>query len=456
MNPNTLYSRRDLTKLGLGAGLGWLSGLGGGNSALADSSTDYKALVCIFLFGGNDGHNTVIPLSGANATNYKSIRGPLALPTLNAPSTNAIHAPSDGADYGLHFSLKKMQKLYNDGNAAIIANMGLIDQPMTVADVKSNSNTLANYKFSHFDMTNQMQAGTALGMNGSGWGGRLVDAVQPNGAPPPLSSVSLDNNCFFGSTSTNSATRMQPGMTFNQSALFNLGATDPRVVAQQALLGNAQDIIQGSDVPMVDQANSVLQNVLKYNGIMKAAAAPAWTTPFPTSSIGQQLSEVATIINMRASLGVRRQVFYCMQSGYDTHGGQDWGHMVILGELDAAINAFYSATVDMSLQQQVTTFTSAEFGRTLQPSGSGSDHGWGSHHFVIGGAVKGGDIYGRFPTLALAGPDDIGTRGVMLPTTGIAQVGATLATWFGAPQSAMPTLFPNLVNFPTQNLGFMA
>ena len=266
-----------------------------------------------------------------------------------------------------------------------------------------------------------------------------------------MSLDSPDNSSVFATGRRVQATRIIPGNNFSQYALGYLGPTDPRVVAQTNLLA------QSTQLSLVDKANETMQRALELNKILTSAGTAAALNPFPASPIGQQLGEVARIIKISGNLGLTRQVFYCKHFGYDTHGGQDWTHARLLADLDAAVDAFQRELNDMQAADKVTTFTSSEFGRTLQPSGTGSDHGWGGHQFVIGGGVNGGRFYGQFPTLALGGPDDANTRGVLIPTTSVAQVGATLAAWFGTPAAAIGNLFPNLAAFPAdkQNLGFM-
>ena len=187
----------------------------------------------------------------------------------------------------------------------------------------------------------------------------------------------------------------------------------------------------------------------------RASPGPALKTVFPQTEIGRQLQQVAQIIQLRGSTRMSRQVFFCSLGGFDTHSGQSWQQWDLLRQVSAAMLALYQATSELGIPDKVTTFTESDFGRTLQPSGTGCDHGWGNHHLVLGGAVKGGDVYGTFPALALSGPDDSATRGALIPTTSIDQYGSTMAKWFGVPVSSLPAVFPRIGNFPVSDLGFM-
>jgi uncharacterized protein (DUF1501 family) len=211
-----------------------------------------------------------------------------------------------------------------------------------------------------------------------------------------------------------------------------------------------------SGMAMVQAANKVRQDAANLNALLRdTGASPPLVTTFPGTSIGRQLQQVARIIQLRAATGMKRQVFFCSLGGFDTHGSQAWTHWDLLTQLGDALTAFYQSTVDQGVAGQVTSFTLSEFGRSLQPSGSGSDHGWGNHQIVLGGAVQGGRVYGSFPTFALGGPNDSGSRGVWIPTTGTDQFGATLASWFGLTAGQLPAVFPNLGNFAQTNLGFV-
>ena len=206
----------------------------------------------------------------------------------------------------------------------------------------------------------------------------------------------------------------------------------------------------------MQSANKVRQDAISLNGMLTSLAAqPAFTTVFPQTDIGKQLQQVAQIIQLRGSTGMSRQVFFCSIGGFDTHYGQSWAQWDLFRQVSAGMLALYNASAEMGIPDKVTQFTESDFGRTLQPSGTGCDHGWGSHHLVLGAAVKGGNLYGTFPTLALGGPDDSGNRGAMIPTTAIDQYGATMAKWFGVSPAAMTTVFPRIGNFPTADLGFM-
>jgi uncharacterized protein (DUF1501 family) len=214
---------------------------------------------------------------------------------------------------------------------------------------------------------------------------------------------------------------------------------------------------------MAQAANKVMSDALQLNPILKAAASnPSFTTLFPQTSLGNQLKEVARFIGLRSQLGAGRQVFFCSLGGFDTHGGQSYQQWDLLRQVSQASSAFYNATVEMGAAGQVTTFTLSDFGRTLQPSGSGSDHGWGSHHMVVGGAVNGGRIYGSFPLMTNYGnfnsshDDYAGNRGALLPGIGLCQYGSTMAKWFGASDAQLDSLFPTVSNFAVRDLGFMS
>ncbi|HKP13752.1 MAG TPA: DUF1501 domain-containing protein, partial [Blastocatellia bacterium] len=213
---------------------------------------------------------------------------------------------------------------------------------------------------------------------------------------------------------------------------------------------------------IIAAANKAMGDALALNPLLKSAAGGTpFTTAFPQTQIGNQLKEIARIISLRSQLGAARQVFFAGLSGFDTHGGQPYQQWSLLSQVSAAMAALYNATAEMGIADGVTSFTLSDFGRTLQPSGTGSDHGWGSHHFIVGGAVAGGRIYGRFPLMTnysnfnATGDDYADNRGVMLPQASLSQYGATLAKWFGASDAQLDTVFPTLASFTARDLGFM-
>ena len=438
----------------MGAGFGMLAALGRLQSAVAAPAQDYKALVCVFMFGGNDGHNTVVPLSNAQYTAYTAARGGLALP----PSQLlAIGDATQGA-FGLHYGLPELQNIYQQGRMAVLANVGMLVRPTTYADFQSNNQLPTNLR-SHSDQVQQMQTGYPNAFGASGWGGRTADLMQAANAGTNFpTSISLNGSALFCTASVVQSASLQPGNYLDQNAmsLWPATAAQARATAQQQILA------AGSGNQMIQAANKTMSDALALNPLLKSASGnPAFTTPFPQTQIGNQLREIARIIGLRSQLGAARQVFFAGLSGFDTHGGQPYQQWSLLSQVSAAMAALYNATAEMGIADKVTSFTLSDFGRTLQPSGTGSDHGWGSHHFIVGGAVSGGRIYGRFPLMTnysnfnATGDDYADARGVMLPQASLSQYGATLAKWFGAADAQLDTVFPTLTNFGTRDLGFM-
>jgi uncharacterized protein (DUF1501 family) len=230
----------------------------------------------------------------------------------------------------------------------------------------------------------------------------------------------------------------------------------PQSAADARKAALAEILTMDSGLALVQAANKVRRDGMELSAMLKnVAASSPLATPFPGTAIGRQLADVAKIIKLRTSTGLRRQVFFCSLGGFDTHGSQSWMHWDLLRQLAEALSAFYNATVELGVAGQVTAFTQSEFGRTLQPSGSGTDHGWGNHQIVLGGVVKGGELYGRLPMMALGGADDAGSRGAMIPSTSQDQYAATLAAWFGLSEAQQAAVFPNLGNFGVKNLGFV-
>lgn len=450
-------SRRNF--LQLGASVGMLLGLSRFKWAEAATGPDYKALVCLFMFGGNDGHNTVVPLNSAQYNAYVAARGALALPQ------NQLLGISDPAQgqFGLHYAMPEMQALYNQGKLALLANVGMLVQPTSYSQSTTSGFPLPLNLRSHADQVVQMQTGVPNASGSTGWGGRTLDLMEwtysynsTTGFPV---SISMDSPALFCAGSIVRNVSLQPGNYLDQDAmnLWPASAAQARAAAQLQLVsatnGNA----------IIDSANKVMADALALNPLLKAAAGTvAFQKPFPATTIGSQLQDIARMISLNAQLNIGRQVFFCSLSGFDTHGGQSYQQWDLLQQVSQALDAFYAATVQLGVANQVTAFTLSDFGRTLQPSGSGSDHGWGSHHMILGGAVNGGRIYGKFPLMTnyssfnASNDDYADTRGVMLPGVSLAQYGATLAKWFGAADADLDGLFPTLPNFTTRDLGYMS
>jgi uncharacterized protein (DUF1501 family) len=438
---------RSLAAIGAASLAGRLSQVSG----LAQTScpSDYKALVCVFLFGGNDGNNMVIPIStlksnAANSyANYASVRAGLALPQASLNSINT----SQGDEYGLHPSLVELATLYNTKkNVAVLTNVGSLVTPLTQTEYLQQSKAIPLNLFSHLDQQTALQTSMAQGFTTTGWGGRLADAMQGCNATGFPTIVSVGGNALFATgIQTNPAT-VTAGQVLGLQGFSTNAASQARLTALQNLLSfdNGLTLVQASN----SIASNGLSQAAKLNQAL--ASGTALTTVFPNTALGNQMAQIAKIINVRGALGVNRQIFFAYLGGFDTHDLELNDQGTGLAQVSQALNAFYSATAEMGVNQNVVTFTESDFGRTLQPSGGatlGTDHAWGSHHIIMGDAVKGGDLYGTFPTLAAKGPDDANNRGVWIPTTSIDQYGATLATWFGVDAAKLGVVFPNLGNF---------
>jgi uncharacterized protein (DUF1501 family) len=446
-------NRRDFLKLStklaalgvtsLGVGLGTSRKIFAAESATTAGLTDYKALVCVYLFGGNDGNNMIVPLDTTRYTQYQQLRPGIAL---NANTLLSPISDGKGGTYALHYGMPEINAMYNAGQAAFVLNMGQLDQPLTRAQYLAGQNTPTNL-FSHSDQIVQAQTGTSK-PDGSGWGGRLLDCC---GVNDTLAAISMSSPALFLQGFQVSGNVIPPGQGLNLSGMSfwpqNESAMRRNAVDQLLTIDGGNAIGKAANRQMADGLQ--LATALKNAGTSNSSFS------FPGTSIGNQLKEVANLIQLRSSQGPGRQVFFVSMDGYDLHSGQDWNHWYLLSTLSLAVSAFNNAVQSMpGLNDKVTLFTQSEFGRTLQPSGTGSDHAWGSHQVVIGGAVKGG-IYGAYPTLALGGPDDANNRGVWIPTVSTGQFGATLGKWFGASDADLLWAFDNLDKFPTWDLGFM-
>ena len=436
-----------LTAAGSAAGLRPFGAL----NSLAQSSADYKALVCVFLFGGNDANNTLVPFDTTGYANYASIRGPLALPQTG---TGSLIQLAQAPNFSLNPNLPDIARLFDSKAAAIVTNVGTLVAPTTKTTYQHGAVVPTNL-FSHPDQQLEWQNASQNGSTQTGWAGRIADTLNtsynPGGTVPMITSVAGDTLFCNGSAST--PVSVSPGNLGGASC--SEGTTE--CAAQQA---TAQALLQfDSGLSLVQADNTITSNAYSYAKILTAATAslPALQTVFPANNgLASQLKQIAQIIQARSALGVSRQIFFAGIGNFDTHSDQLNLQGQLLASISPALAAFYAATQELGVSTNVTTFTMSDFSRTFQPnSNTGTDHAWGSHHIVLGGAVKGGQMYGTFPTLALNGPDDSGTNGRWVPTTGSVQYAATLASWFGVSASQMATIFPNIGSFPTINLGFV-
>ena len=424
---------------------------------------NYKALVCVFLSGGNDGNNTVIPNYDAGYGQYSAAR---AVQGLAIPRANllAVAPPAMNGDaYGFHPSMTDLHTLWNQNKLAVVANVGTLMQPLTRAQYQSGG-VRPMQLFSHSDQVEQFKTAISNYRSPTGWGGRLSDrtaGLNSGAAIPMISQISTGANVFtVGNSSTPLIVAPSP-TPLNQVLTLN-GFADVDAATRRGAMNNIRSA--NLDYTMTQAASILTQQSL--NVSQQLSTDPVLTATFPNTILGNQLRQVAKLMKFRTQLNMSRQVFYVQLGGFDTHSNQLIQHANLWTQVSQALKAFYDETVAQGIAEDVTTFTMSDFNRTLNPAGSGSgagsDHAWGGHHFVMGGSVLGGNFYGRptsngsiFPTLVNAGPDDAETRGRIIPSVSVEQYAATLARWFGLSNTEIPLVFPNINSFGGSDLGFM-
>ncbi len=480
------------------------------NTAMAQGPTltDYKALICVFLNGGNDSNNMIIPTISSEWDNYAAIRtAALAIPNTDGGLATALamnsknglngYPANDNHTYGFHPAMPEVRALFNQGFVAPVFNVGTLSFPLTKAQYTSGKIPKPPQLFSHSDQQTQWQTSLPDQPYTSGWGGRIADLltspVDVNAGGQVSMAVTLAGSNIFEVGNVNAAP--QYAISTSGAVTLSTSVTGTRQAALQSFL----NLNKTSPDLQTKAYAQVLDHSIAEASILTAAltgqGTPSWFSRFPTSittpnlgstfnsNLMSQMKMVARLIELGSrstaagGLGMKRQIFFIQVGGYDTHTGQTnnagqtttdnakviiGSHANLMAELSQSLNALHLAMSDIGtlrgiptiLRDAVTSFTVSDFTRTFPSNGSGSDHGWGGHHLVVGGAVKGGATYGKFPTLAVNGPDDTGI-GRWIPTTSVDQYAATLATWFGVDSNNLDTVFPNLGRFSSSNLGFI-
>lgn len=439
----------------------------------AQAQSGYKAMVCLFLYGGNDGNNMVVPNDLGRYNQYQAIRGALAL-----PRNSLVNLGSSG--FGLHPAMSSLAPVWAAGDLAPVFNVGPLFAPVSKAELRAapaSSPLVPDSLFSHSDQQVLWETGATSALERTGWGGR---AALEMGIGSPV--ISVGGNGRFGLSSLAAPLVLpEPGSTFG---LEGLGGTwAPNVQRKEALLalysqaqGNALGDVYAAYQREAMSVADRLGPLIKYepkDGVVTAidaAFAPLTNASGRlTTGLAKQLYQVAKLIDGRSTVQGNRHIFFAQMGGFDTHGtqvstnSQTGDHAGLLKQLADAMACFHQAMVGLGLSDQVTLFTQSDFGRTLKPNSStGSDHAWGNHHLVMGGGVQGGMAHGTYPELVLGGPDDIGAdswelHGRWIPSSSVDQYAATLLSWMGATDTQLNAVLPHLPNFgSSRTLGFMA
>ena len=478
MTHSTQMEAGDLTRrqwlrhagaLGAALGTGSLAALA---PLSAQAQSGYRALVCVFLYGGNDGANMVVPTDNVRHGEYASIRQRLALPV------NRL-VPLNGVQYGLHPAMTSLQAAWNSGDLAPVFNVGPLARPLTKAEYRAPAAQrppVPDNLFSHSDQQNLWESSSASVLTRTGWGGRASAAL---GTALPV--VSVGGNGRFGLSANDVPLVLPgPGGTFGLQGMGSGTANLARRSAVNALYAGSHGNLLLNQYAVQQRAAldmaTLLGDMVRIRpgdagsvAAIDAAFAPIATGNRINTPIGRQLYQVAKLVHGNAVLGGSRQIFFASQGGYDTHGDQvvnnspwDGQHARLLQALAEAMACFHNAMVAVGMGNAVTLFTQSDFGRTFRPNNSlGTDHAWGNHQLVLGGAVQGGQTYGTYPSLQLGGPDDVGERawelhGRWIPTTSVDQYAATLLRWMGASDGQLDAVLPNLPNFGSaRNVGFL-
>ena len=432
----------------------WVLNLAALGEAAAATATDYKALVCVFLYGGNDYANTLIPYDNANYAAYQAMRPPLAYlqSDLAATALTPNVALPSGRQYALAPELSPLLPMFTANKLGVMLNVGTLVGPTNKMQYTNASVPLPPKLFSHNDQQSVWQSSAPEGAT-SGWGGRMGDLYAASNGNATFTCVNVSGNAVFLSGKTavqyQVSTSGPVALTGAQGTLF--GSSACSAALKTLVTATRTDVFES-------EYNRVMARSLDAGSQLSAAlaAAPTITTVFPAGNpLADQLKLVARMISNASAIGAKRQVFFVSLGGFDNHDGLNAIHPGLLSTVASAMSAFYNATVELGVANQVTSFTASDFGRTATGN-DGSDHGWGSMHFMLGGAVNGGRLYGTAPAVANNGPDDVG-QGRLLPSTSVDQYAATLGVWFGISNTDLLTVLPNLSNWDVskRNLGFV-
>ncbi|WP_188151315.1 DUF1501 domain-containing protein [Teredinibacter waterburyi] len=450
---NRRHFLRNCSALALGSScaLGTLGSIQLAHAQTAPAN-DYKALVCIFLFGGNDAFNMLIPRSTSAYTAYANARQGLAKSSGSLIPISASR--QSGADYGLHPALTDVNDLYLANKLSFVGNVGALVEPVSKIAYQAKTVALPPQLFSHNDQQNFIQSLQSTTRR-NGWAGRAADILSDMNTNQRLSmNISLSGSNLWQSGAATIPYAIDPSGLKNFEQL-DRSSSDERMLARIQAYENI--LQQGHNHTFANAYAESYTKAWDLTDEVGAAltASTSLSTNFPSDNrMASSLKMAAQMIAARNELSVSRQTFFIGVGDFDTHGDQNRRHDILMSQLNDALKSFYDATVELGVADKVTTFTASDFGRTLSSNGDGTDHGWGSHQIVMGDAVAGGDIYGTMPDLTLNSDDDMG-EGRIIPTTSMDQYSATLAKWYGVPGSSFADIFPNLSNFDSTDLGFI-
>ncbi len=431
-------------------------------AAFTAPANDYKAMVCVFLYGGNDYGNTLVPYDAANYAKYAAIRTGITTP--QASLANTVLTPPtglalpNGMQLALAPEMTGMKSLFDAGKLAVQLNVGTLIQPTTLAQYNAKSVPLPPKLFSHNDQQSFWQSSQAEGSI-KGWGGRIGDMAMANNTQSVFSCISVTGNAVFlaGDAALQYQVSTNGAVKINGLQTNGVYGSSSCTAALDTLVKQASNHALENEYATVTKRAIMAEGSVTSGLAGNAAVNTSIDGLFPvagTNSLADQMKMVAKLIATRSTLGAKRQVFMVSLGGFDLHDFMPTQHGPLLAKVSAAMKSFYDATVQLGVANEVTAFTASDFGRTLASNGDGSDHGWGSHHFVAGGAVKGQKFYGTAPAIEVTGPDTVG-QGRLLPSTGVDQYAATLASWFGVTASEMSTVIPNIGNYSVKNVGFV-